>query len=112
MILPSQALHQHRQHCLSAVSHDFALLGANFARIGTDFAHAYPRPLYSRVGGVGFFSCSRVAAPLRRVQAYRESKNSFKYRSALYLALMRLLSKLWFIWAARSNQEEALASKR
>ena len=48
MILPSQALHQHCRHCLPAVSHDFALRGANFAGIGADFARVYPRPLYKK----------------------------------------------------------------
>jgi hypothetical protein len=48
VILPAQALHQHRRHCLPAVSHDFARLGANFARIGADFARVYPRPLYKK----------------------------------------------------------------
>ena len=69
MILPLQALHQHRRYCLPGVSHDFALPGTDFARIGADFARAYPRlrPLCSRVGGAGFSSCSRAAAPLRRV---------------------------------------------
>ena len=79
MILPSQALHQHRRHCLPCVSHDFALLGANFVRIGVYFASDYPRPLHSRVGGIGFFSCSRVAAPLRRVQS---SVMPLKHRKA------------------------------
>jgi len=48
VILPAQALHQHRRRCLPAVSHDFARLGANFARIGADFARVYPRPRYKK----------------------------------------------------------------
>ena len=69
MILPAQALHRRGRHCLPGVSHDFALLGANFARIGANFTRVYPRPLYSRVGGIEFSSCSRLAAPLRSAES-------------------------------------------
>ena len=48
MILPAQARHQHRRHCLPAVSHDFALRGAIFSGSGADFPRVYPRPLYKK----------------------------------------------------------------
>ena len=48
MILPLQALHQHRRCCSLAVSHDLALLGANFTRIETDSHRVYSGALYKK----------------------------------------------------------------
>ena len=41
MILSVPALDQRRRPDLPAVSHDFALRGANFARIAPDFTRVY-----------------------------------------------------------------------
>lgn len=48
VILSARALHEQHRHCLPAVSNDFALCGANFDGVGSNFARVYPRILYKK----------------------------------------------------------------